>query len=119
MGQAQKPSEEIQEVTSPFKSKSKAEESKVNDISQVGLGKEKKTQGRGKLKQEAKEKGKARNLNILAQPPLVGTKRGERPKGFENGNERPYKRACEVHNFGDNQMDVISMMATTQHLQEQ
>jgi len=39
----------------------------------VGLGKEKKTQGRGKLKQEAREKGKARNLNILAQPPLVGT----------------------------------------------
>ena len=53
VGQAQKPSEETQEVTSPFKSKSKAEESKVNDISQVGLGKEKKTQGRGKLKQEA------------------------------------------------------------------
>ena len=65
----------------------------------MGLGKEKQAQGRGKLKKVAKEKGKARNLNILAQSPLVGTKRGERPEEFEIGNERPHKRACEVHNL--------------------
>nr|POE91823.1 hypothetical protein CFP56_64041 [Quercus suber] len=33
VGQAQKPSEEKQEVTSPFKSKLKAEEHKVSDLS--------------------------------------------------------------------------------------
>lgn len=89
VGQAQKPEEETQEVTSPIKSKSTTKESKVSDISQVGLRKEKKAQGRGKLKKVSREKSMAQNLNILAQSPLVGTKRGERPEEFENENERP------------------------------
>lgn len=55
----------------------------------MGLRKEKKAQGRGKLKKVSREKSMAQNLNILAQSPLVGMKRGERPEEFENENERP------------------------------
>lgn len=91
----------------------------MSDILQVGLGKEKKAQGRGKLKQAAREKGKAQTLNTLAQPLSVDTRRGERPESFENVNERPHKRACEVHNSGDNQMDTLLVVAATQHRREQ
>lgn len=53
----------------------------------MGLRKEKKAQGRGKLKKVSREKSTTQNLNILAQSPLVGTKRGERPEEYENENE--------------------------------
>lgn len=54
VGQVQKPIEDTQKITSPPKCKLKAEDGKKSKIPQMGLGEEKKAQGRGKLKQAAR-----------------------------------------------------------------
>lgn len=65
-------------------------------IHQDGDRKRKESPRQGGWKQVARGKGKAQELVISAQTPLVGTKRGIKLEETEDQNERPHKRVCAM-----------------------
>lgn len=118
VGQATKPTWKTQEVKNPLKSKPKPKENKIRNLLEKGVEKEKKAQGKERWKQVASEKGKAQESIILAQTPLVGTKR-EKLEESKDLNERPHKRVCAMLSYNGDQFGELSTVAATQHHRKQ
>ena len=74
VGWVRKPTEKAQEDNSPIGNKNDPKENEIRNFPKMETEKRKKAQGMGRWKQVARGKGKAQELVISAQIPLVGTK---------------------------------------------
>lgn len=119
MGQAKKPTEKTQETNSPLRSISKPKENEKRNSPKMETEKGKKAQGKRGWKQVARGKGRAQELVISAQTPLIGTKRGIKLEETEDQNERPHKRVCAMLSNDGDRFGDLSAVAAMQHRQEQ
>ena len=71
----------------------------------------KQVMGKGRLKKIAREKGKIKDEETLAQIKEIGIKRSRWFEASEEGEARPPKRLCEVQ-FSGNANSLFEMVAT-------